>query len=481
MFGILIMESSAGILNDGDITLGVKGALAFNGLAPIEGGGVLRLAHPSAVVRTDPMSPRAQIINRSTIAGSGRLQGALVNEHVIRADTPGGDLRLLSSSTLVNDGVFSAVDGGVMRLLGVSVSGVGLYVIDGGDMILESIPKPALTSVNGASASVRQGALSIGPGATLSLTGALLLQDGGLLTGAMDMPTVAAGEDGSFSSESVTVECDAGMALGGKMSASADEDFVLDGTGSKFAQFVGGCAPPGFETTGDASVEVGGDFTMVESVNVTYRSSVPMRLAGDFKNLTLDSGSESAAAGAADFDWIDGGILIDGGVPLDGGNPQSFEAAGEDRGANLSGYQTNFEVGLIEIASTSTVTLEDAFDNDDAGQAPCTEALYVYNLGLASGASLTLDDCRIYYAHLVDDGGRITPIGCGAAILIPTGDADGDRDIDLLDASSFHDCLTGPNAGPVPPQCATFDHDQDNDIDFSDFAPLQRAYNQPLP
>lgn len=56
------------------------------------------------------------------------------------------------------------------------------------------------------------------------------------------------------------------------------------------------------------------------------------------------------------------------------------------------------------------------------------------------------------------------------------GDCDGDGDADLDDFASFLDCFTGPNGGPVPPECECADIDGDNDADFDDFGALQLAF-----
>jgi hypothetical protein len=51
------------------------------------------------------------------------------------------------------------------------------------------------------------------------------------------------------------------------------------------------------------------------------------------------------------------------------------------------------------------------------------------------------------------------------------GDGDGDGDVDLFDVEAYFDCVTGPGGG-VPPNCDTFDFDDDGDIDFVDSGQL---------
>ena len=50
------------------------------------------------------------------------------------------------------------------------------------------------------------------------------------------------------------------------------------------------------------------------------------------------------------------------------------------------------------------------------------------------------------------------------------GDFDGDSDVDLADRDRFAECFTGPDGGPVPPDCAAGDFDDDDDIDCDDWA-----------
>jgi len=53
------------------------------------------------------------------------------------------------------------------------------------------------------------------------------------------------------------------------------------------------------------------------------------------------------------------------------------------------------------------------------------------------------------------------------------GDGDCDGDVDLDDYVALANCLTGPQGGPMSPQCAVFDFDRDGDVDLLDFAEFQ--------
>lgn len=56
-----------------------------------------------------------------------------------------------------------------------------------------------------------------------------------------------------------------------------------------------------------------------------------------------------------------------------------------------------------------------------------------------------------------------------------TGDLDNDTDVDQTDIALFHDCLTGPDAGPRASGCEMADFDTDQDVDQADFGILQRC------
>jgi len=50
-----------------------------------------------------------------------------------------------------------------------------------------------------------------------------------------------------------------------------------------------------------------------------------------------------------------------------------------------------------------------------------------------------------------------------------------ETEFDLVDMAVYRMCFTGPN-GTASLQCECADHDQDGDVDFADFAPLQRGF-----
>ncbi len=163
-----------------------------------------------------------------------------------------------------------------------------------------------------------------------------------------------------------------------------------------------GCCPPSVLVIDAASMTTG-DIFLDGRVDIEYASSVPLTVSGDFINNSPTP---------IEFDFDSGGILLNGDASPGPLGPQLFEVGGRDLGADPQGFVDNFELGTLEIAETADVTFVDEFDNDGLGQALCTEALYVQTLTLGMGSTLTLDNCRIYYETLDDQGGTVNLVGC---------------------------------------------------------------------
>lgn len=62
--------------------------------------------------------------------------------------------------------------------------------------------------------------------------------------------------------------------------------------------------------------------------------------------------------------------------------------------------------------------------------------------------------------------------------LVPfaIGDFNEDGNVDLTDYEFFADCSTGPNGGPVTPECEPADLEGDDDVDVRDYARFQRRF-----
>jgi hypothetical protein len=127
------------------------------------------------------------------------------------------------------------------------------------------------------------------------------------------------------------------------------------------------------------------------------------------------------------------------------------------------------------------VTFRDAFDNDLAGQAPCSEALYVGTLALGANASIALDHCRIYSERFIIDPSVSITCDCDHCIAThATGDANGDGLVRLSDWAVGAECLSGPQAG-VAYHCLVFDLNADDHTDLRDAASMQQMRWEPGP
>ena len=97
-------------------------------------------------------------------------------------------------------------------------------------------------------------------------------------------------------------------------------------------------------------------------------------------------------------------LIFEGGS----GDIDPFEVAGEDVGAILAGFDTNFALGTLQLGGDTGIgqlQLVDLFDNrpDWTGD----EALYVDKLILGAGSTLDLNSLNLYYETFTDLGGTV--------------------------------------------------------------------------
>ena len=78
---------------------------------------------------------------------------------------------------------------------------------------------------------------------------------------------------------------------------------------------------------------------------------------------------------------------------------------------------------------------------------------------------------RVIVGFLVDNAGVI--------VDTPDGDFDDDDDVDMDDYAQFELCFTGPDGGPLAPECLPGDFDVDGDIDCDDWAQFVLAWTEP--
>ena len=143
---------------------------------------------------------------------------------------------------------------------------------------------------------------------------------------------------------------------------------------------------------------------------MNIETSIPWELSGSFENQSVRPDC----------------FLWSGGLNMNG-TAQEFEVAATDVGAVAPGGQVagggqpQFAMGSVKIATDASVTFRDSFDNNLSGQEPCTEAVYIGSLTLEAGASMSIANCRVYYASLaVDPSATISFVGCGELLETQT-------------------------------------------------------------
>ncbi len=172
--------------------------------------------------------------------------------------------------------------------------------------------------------------------------------------------------------------------------------------------------PPKLNNCGSSVTSVGGDVNLSKAVltvnEIGETGDNGFIVGGDFNNYSTF---------ASLFNWSQGRIV------LDGTSPQTFEVGGLDLGETGDGFltnedtlfevgeqHTNFSIGVIEVAPGAEVTFVNNFGNT-VGAGECTEALYVHELILGAGCTVTVDNCKIY-PEVVTAGENVTfrVIGC---------------------------------------------------------------------
>ncbi|MFH1110385.1 MAG: right-handed parallel beta-helix repeat-containing protein, partial [Planctomycetota bacterium] len=183
------------------------------------------------------------------------------------------------------------------------------------------------------------------------------------------------------------------------------------------ASVLGITLPPKLRVRNNAYANLLGTCSMTGAVDVIIDSTEPVELGGDFDNRSVVPSLFQCEAGK---------------FTLTGATPQTFEVAGINLGQTTDGFSTNadalfdncppaqhhtnFSIGTLEAASGANVTFVNRFANTVG--VGCGEALYVSDLILRSGSTVTVDNCKVYYASLTDEGVTPTFIGCGE--LLPT-------------------------------------------------------------
>ena len=223
-----------------------------------------------------------------------------------------------------------------------------------------------------------------------------------------------------------------------------------------------GTAIPVLQVNGDAELVVFGSLRMIGSTFIQVQSSQPVILSGNLENRLTNS---------LNFDWESGLLTLNG-------TDQKFEVAGEDRGADSSGFTDNWVIDTLRIEPGVVVRLTDDYDNSTGTGA---EALYVRSISLGAGSILYLNGMNVFYDTLIDEGGTIDDSAGGSFVQTAAppdcacGNFDGNSQVNLNDFATFAGCFNTPPVGP----CACSDLTGDGVINLNDFATFAGLFNQP--
>lgn len=213
----------------------------------------------------------------------------------------------------------------------------------------------------------------------------------------------------SLSCQTLHIRSGADVVLEDSMSVTTTSDLVIDGTDEPPCLNDGGKTWPKLKLTGTSIGVVAHDFQLLGTVEFLNESLVPIMIGGDFGNQSNSAHIFNSEQGS---------------VNLNGTDEQVFEVAGVDVGRTPAGFSqsgsTNFSLGRLEIATNGpghSVVFRNDFANT-VGTDPGDEALYVHELVLGKGTVVTLDDARVYYETLVDEGATMNVIGVGELLAI---------------------------------------------------------------
>ncbi|MCH8242497.1 MAG: right-handed parallel beta-helix repeat-containing protein, partial [Planctomycetes bacterium] len=181
-------------------------------------------------------------------------------------------------------------------------------------------------------------------------------------------------------------------------------DFTVNGPDRPSAGR-GGTTPPILKLF-NTELTIEGDFSLTGQVDL--QGSVG-REAGPVTSLLLGGNFNNHSLSPATFDLSTNLVTMDGNP-----QPQTMEAAGENRGAGTLDLADNYLIGELVIASDADVTLSDSFDNDGLGQT-VPEVQYVDTLTIRPGGTLTIVDTTLFYSNLNGDVESIIEVGFGLA------------------------------------------------------------------
>jgi hypothetical protein len=299
---------------------------------------------------------------------------------------------------------------------------------------------------------------------TLAVSGSAIVAENGFLA----YEETAGDGSGSLSALQLDVlGASTAMTPGGKVSFGAGASVhVLGEARLRTSQGdKGSGTPPDFNTVDNAQVDVAGSFVIDGVATISYASSNPLSLDGDFVN--AGAGDFEGHPYGALFDWYaDGNAGVDFTRQVESnGDPivREIEAASLDVGSEAGGLANNFAFGLLRLEPESVVRVVDHYDNQQDGLGQCDEVIYVNTLEIGENAVLITNGCKVYYNVLIGEtDGHVIQLSQDLVQLAPpVSDINGDGVVDPLDLALVLDSL-GPCEG-----CPT-DLDSNGVVDSND-------------
>lgn len=385
------------IRNDGELHIGTDHKLIAGDLVSMQGSKGILLNGLTAELASSVSG--ASMTSGIPVTGRGLLTALYYNNSVVSANVPGGQIDVRGPLSKTNEGVFKAENGGTLKMTSVVIGGAGAFEAMN-DGILWLAPDLPPSMVQGGSLYMTTGGQSI-------------------------------------------IEGSCNLTIGGNANlVDSCPPPLVDGNPTEDLPVPHGCSPPVLRARGNSQVSVGGNLNIENGCHTEFSPGSNVYVAGHFIH---------RARNAATFD-LPGSTLWR--LTLNGAAaaPQNFELASRDKGPPLSattnGFVSNFAFDTLRIATGAHAVLSDSYVNNPA--TPGCEVLYVRNLVIEGGATLTLNGCRVYYNTLIQQPGAIRDLLNGAAIISSNaGDMDGDSDVDANDITTFVSALTGGLCNPA--------------------------------
>ena len=290
---------------------------------------------------------------------------------------------------------------------------------------------------------------------------------------------------GNFGAGAFADSCGGVVNLSGALavaqSAGGNGSFNIDGGSLRVGDVSIGCGGPGlFQIANSSSdIHVLGDVTLGPLAVIQAVPGSSVHFGGS--SVYLQSTKPSNLSGLRNITFV-----------FEGGKKQSdtLEVGGTDKGVNLAGLFDNFALDTLQIGGKDVgrVTLQDSYDNQTGNSNK--EAIYVVNLQVGAGSTLSLSGLNLYCVFAdIANGATVTG---GTVQLLPHGLGDtnldgliGAADLDTVYAHFGSDSLQFDVSGDGVASQADVDYllknilhkaygdvNLDGKVDFGDFQVL---------